>query len=335
MSELRCDPIVGRWVVVNTDDSMKPGDFEKEDQSLRQAATCQFCSGKERQTPPEVDALRPANSPSNSPGWQVRVVSNKFPALRIEGDLNKRAIGIFDVCNGIGAHEVVIETPDHSKKNLADFSVEDIVNVLKKYQNRVLSLARDKRFKYIMLFKNYGSSAGASVEHAHSQIIALPMVPKYVLEELEGAREYFQLRGRCVFCDIIHQEYEDKKRIIAGNDEFLSFCPFVPRYTFESWIIPKRHNSDFGSLNDGEQHHLAAILKEVLTRIKVCLEDPSYNFYLHITPVNSDYGQSYHWHFEIVPNLTRVAGFEWGTGFHVVRTSPDLAAEYLRKVAYK
>ncbi len=330
MSEVRRDPVIGRWVIVEQrEKSLGPADYEKEPHVIKQAAVCQFCAGREAQTPPEVDAIRPGVYAPNAIGWQARVVPNKFPALRIEGDLGRRGVGLYDMSNGVGAHEVLIETPEHAK-NFADYSVDEVVNVLKLYQSRSASLARDKRFKYIMIFKNYGQSAGASVEHAHSQIIALPMVPKYVAEELEGAKQYYDFRGRCVFCDMIQQEYQDQRRIITSNDGFISFCPFVPRFPFESWIFPKDHGCDFVTLQDKERRELAEILKSVLLRIKVCLSDPSYNFYLHVTPVDYENPQSYHWHIEIVPQLTRVAGFEWGTGFYVVRTAPSVAAEHLR-----
>src|SRR3989344_2671596 len=330
MAELRRDPVVGRWVIVNTDDSLHPQDFEKEEHVFRQADVCQFCYGRERHTPPEVDVIRPSNTPANTAGWSVRVIPNKFPALRIEGELNKRGLGIFDISNGVGAHEVVIETPEHFKK-FADLSEAEMLNVIKKYQSRFISLSGDRRFKYIMIFKNYGESAGASMEHAHSQIIALQMVPKYVLEELEGAQQYFNFRGRCIFCDIIYQEYQDQDRIITENTDFIAFCPFVPRFPFECWILPRKHTSQFGSLNEEKNNHLANLLREVLSRIKISLSDPSYNFYIHLAPVNQGNPGSYHWHIEIVPNLTRVAGFEWGTGFYIVRTAPHVAAKYLRE----
>ncbi|MFA5087929.1 MAG: galactose-1-phosphate uridylyltransferase [Candidatus Omnitrophota bacterium] len=333
MSELRRDPIVGRWVIINTDHPLGPNDFEKEDQSAKQAAVCQFCSGRESQTPGEVESIRLNGSLPNTAGWSLRVVPNKFPALQVEGEIDKRGIGIFDMAKGIGAHEVVIETPDHHK-NLADFSDQEILSVIKTYQSRLITLAKDKRFKYIMIFKNYGESAGASLEHAHTQILALPLVPKYVLEELEGAQYYYEYRGRCVFCDMIEQEYQDKKRIITENNDFISFAPFVPRFPFESWIIPKKHGFEFCSLAQEGRHNLAMILREVLYRMKKCLSDPSYNFYLHLAPLNNAYQDSYHWHIEIIPKLTRVAGFEWGTGFYVVETEPGVAAQHLREVVY-
>lgn len=330
MGEFRRDPILGQWVVVQTEDSLHPRDYEKEDNAIKHWATCQFCPGKEFLTPPEVDALRDPETQANKPGWKVRVVSNKFPALRIEGNIDYRSLGIFEMSNGIGAHEVLIETPDHDKQ-LADLSEDEVVNVLKKYKSRLLDLTGDKRFKYVIIFKNFGESAGATVEHAHSQIIALPMVPKYVLEELEGTKHYYDNNSRCVFCDMLKQEYEDKERIISQNDDFVSFCPFVPRYPFECWIFPKKHSFDFAHISEKKERALGRILKDVLGRIKTCLSNPAYNFYLHISPINYESQESYHWHIEIVPKLTRVSGFEWGTGLYVVQTDPSLAAQYLRE----
>ena len=329
MTELRRDPVIGRWVIVETKKPLKPGDYEKEEHEFKQEATCQFCPGREAYTPPEVDAIRPDGTQENSPDWLVRVVPNKFPALRIEGGIDKKGLGIYDMCNGIGAHEVLIETRDHHK-SLADLTVKEIANVIQLYQNRSLSLAKDKRFKYIMIFKNHGESAGASVEHPHSQIIALPMVPRFVTQELEGAHTHFEYRGRCLYCDMIEQEIRDKDRIVVENEMFLSFCPYVPRYPFETWIIPKEHKADFCSLSEEERLSLSGLLKDILSRMKETLSDPSYNFYLRAAPVNYENAESFHWHIDIIPQLTREAGFEWGTGIYMVNTDPAVAAGYLR-----
>ncbi len=332
MTEFRREPVVGQWVLVHTNDSLRPQDFKKEDQAPKSAEICQFCPGKEYFTPPEIEAIRDSQTQPNKNGWRVRVVANKFPALRIEGQLDPHQEGIYESSNGIGAHEVLIETPDHMKQ-LADLSVEETFNVIRKYHSRFLDLSKDKRFKYIVIFKNFGESAGASVEHAHSQIIALPMVPEYVLKEMEGTKEYFDQYKRCVFCDIIEQEYKDADRIVSENEDFVVFCPFVPRYAFECWIMPKKHSSDFASVSEQKQYSLAQILRETLFRLKTCLSNPSYNYYLHLAPVNDGHQQSFHWHIEIVPKLTNMTGFEWGTGFFVVKTDPKLAARYLRDVA--
>jgi UDPglucose--hexose-1-phosphate uridylyltransferase len=330
MPELRRDPVIGQWVIVHTDDALGPDRYEKEDHTASHAATCQFCPGRERQTPPEVSALRNRGAHPNAPGWRVRVVPNKFPALKIEGELNHHKLGLYEQCNGIGAHEVVIETPAHDK-NIADFTHEEVLEVVQQYQSRFQDLTGDRRFKYIMIFKNYGESAGTSVEHPHSQIIALPMIPKYVLEEIEGAQAYYERSQRCLFCDMMAQERTDKTRILSENGDFIAFCPFVPRYAFECWIMPKAHHSRFSEMSEPEQNALAGILKETLLRLKICLSDPSYNYYIHSAPVNSDEQKGFHWHIEIVPNLTKATGFEWGTGFYVVRTSPEAAAGFLRQ----
>ena len=331
MTELRRDPVIGQWVNVHTEDSLGPDRYDKEDQTPRHEATCQFCPGREHQTPPEVDAVRVKNSAPNAPGWQVRVVPNKFPALKIEGNIDMAKEGMFDMSNGIGAHEVLIETPVHGK-NLADFTEKETADVIKLYQNRMRDLTGDTRFKYIIIFKNYGESAGTSVEHAHSQIIALPMIPKYVLEKIEGAKAYYNEHKRCVFCDMVTQEREDQKRIFCENDDFIAFCPFVSRYAFEYWIMPQHHDSNFAEMNDKKRAALANILRETLLRLKNCLSDPSYNYYLHVAPINTGGEEGFHWHIEIVPKLRRTTGFELGTGFYVVRTSPEAAAGYLRRV---
>jgi len=240
MPELRRDPVVGRWVIIDVDQSKGPLDFPKDDNTPIRQAICPFCPGREHQTPPEVDAVRPPKSVANTPGWQVRTVPNKFPVLISEGFLQKEGIGIYDEMTGLGAHEVLIEGPDHDK-GLTELTKEEMQAVISQYQGRFRKLSQDSRFKYVVIFKNFGSSAGATVEHTHSQLIALPMVPKTVLEELKGAEHYHQFRGSCVFCDIISQEYQDKERIVAENSSFLAFCPYAPRYAFETWIIPKGH----------------------------------------------------------------------------------------------
>jgi len=331
MSELRRDPIIGRWVIVETEHPNKPEDFEHEPHTWR-GGVCPFCYGNELLTPPEIDSVRDSNTSPNTSGWQVRVVPNKFPALQIEGDLERRGLGIYDMSNGVGAHEVIIETPYHHK-DIPDLLNEEVEKIISMCCRRALDLVKDKRFKYIMVFKNYGPAAGASLEHPHTQLIALPMVPKNVKEEIVGAHNYFEYRERCIFCDIIRQEMQEKERIIVENKYFLSFCPFVSRFPFEIWIIPKKHNSYFCHMLPEEIPALASILKDIISKIKKVFANPAYNFIIHSSPVEGDSGvEYYHWHIEFMPKLTRVAGFEWGTGFYIVSTSPELAAQYLKEV---
>ncbi|MFA5089642.1 MAG: galactose-1-phosphate uridylyltransferase [Candidatus Omnitrophota bacterium] len=331
MAELRRDPVVGRWVIVDTDHPNKPEDFEYE-QYIQKGGNCPFCYGNESQTPPEIEAFRSHGTARNTPGWQVRVVPNKFPALQIEGELDRRGMGIYDMSNGIGAHEVLIETPYHAK-DISDLLNQEVENYLRMCCRRGIDLVKDRRFKYIMVFRNYGSAAGASLEHPHTQIIALPMVPKNVAEEIKGAEDYFEYRERCIFCDMIRQETQEKERVILENKHFLSFCPFVSRFPFEIWIIPKKHSGYFCHTPDEAIPDLASILKETIAKVKKVFVNLSYNFIIHSSPINGDGDvEYYHWHIEFMPKLMRVAGFEWGTGFYIDPTSPELAAKYLKAI---
>ena len=331
MSELRRDPITGRWNIINTDDPAGPEAFDVERQVLT-SVRCPFCHGNEVMTPPEIYVVRPPGSAANGPGWQLRVVANKFPALQIEGDLGRRGLGVFDLCNGVGAHEVIIETPGHQRQ-MADFSLEGLGAVLKAFKLRSLDLRGDRRLKYTLIFKNFGLSAGASLEHTHSQLIALPIVPKRVQEELKGAERYFEFRDRCAYCDMLQQELQEDERVIADNRSFIAFCPFVSSFPFEIWLLPKTHGPDFAKVGSEELQDFARLLKEALVRMRSVLSDPPYNFIIHTAPIESREREEYHWHMELIPKLTKVAGFEWGTGFYINPTPPELASKFLREAS--
>jgi UDPglucose--hexose-1-phosphate uridylyltransferase len=298
-----------------------------------QPATCPFCSGHEDKTPREVYvAGRSPASPPNTPGWRVRVVPNRFPALKIEGDLDRQAEGIYDRMNGVGAHEVIIETPDHGRA-LKDLSDGELTEVLFSFKARVLDLRNDLRFRYILLFKNHGHLAGASLDHSHSQLIALPVVPRQVIEEIEGAKRHYDLKERCIFCDVVGQERRDRTRLVHENDEFVVFAPYAPRSPFETWIVPKRHESNFEAEPKERLGYCAQALRSTLKRLGAALGDPAYNFMIHSNPLRDAASPSYHWHIEVMPALTHVAGFEWGSGFHINPVPPEEAAEFLRRVA--
>ncbi len=329
MAELRRDPITGRWVIIETEKIKVPSDYEVE-QHVKKSGVCPFCPGNEHMTPPEIDAHREGEIKPNTPGWLTRIIPNKFPALRIEGNLDRTGIGIYDMMNGIGAHEVIVENPDHNKE-LCDLMDHDVEKVIWAYRNRSLDLRGDKRFKYILIFKNYGVSAGASLEHPHSQLIALPIVPKRVNEELRWSEKYFGYRERCIFCDILHQEIDERVRIVSENKSFIAFAPFVSRFPFEISIFPKIHSADFSYIQKEEVVDLARILRETLLRIKVALRDTSYNYLIHTSPIETRERPDYHWHVEIMPRLGKTAGFEWGTGFYLNQTPPEIAATALRE----
>jgi UDPglucose--hexose-1-phosphate uridylyltransferase len=335
LPELRKDPITGRWVIISTDRAKRPSDFSR-DQVKMKGGFCPFCYGNEAKTPPEVLAFRPNKNggPSverDSPGWTVRVVPNKFPALGIEGGMNRQAQGMFDKMNGVGAHEVIIETPDHNA-TLATLPEKRIEDVLWAMRDRILDLRQDKRFKYILLFKNHGEPAGASLEHAHSQLIALPILPKQVIEELEGAKQYYIYKERCVFCDIILQELSDNTRVVSENKDFVTMGPYAPRFPFETWILPKRHESAFENSPSHVYESLAKAIKDMLVRADRVLENPSYNLVVHSSPLQDPINDHYHWHIEFMPKLTKTAGFEWGTGFYINPTPPEEAAKFMREV---
>jgi UDPglucose--hexose-1-phosphate uridylyltransferase len=329
MPELRKDPVLGRWIIISKERRKRPTDFPVE-VSTSNGGFCPLCSGNESFTPPEVFAIRPKQGDPDTPGWDVRVVPNKFPALIIEGELAREGVGLYDQMNGIGAHEVIVETADH-EQNFADFPLQQMALVFQAYRERIIDLSGDPRFQYVMVFKNHGRAAGASLEHSHSQLIALPILPRMIVSELEGAKSHFEYKERCVFCDIIRQEINEKSRVVCQNDSFISITPFAPRTPFEMWLLPKNHHSGFFAMDDTQLLSLAEVFSESLKRLCACIDNVPYNFVLHTAPLRSGSLEYYHWHFEIVPKLTSIAGFEWGSGFYINPLPPEEAAQYLRQ----
>ena len=334
MPELRKDPITGRWVVVSTERQKRPNDFTLHRADVIGREHCPFCPGHEGMTPPEVLAYRQNGSAPNAPGWDLRVVPNRFPALRVEGTLDRQGEGMFDRMSGIGAHEVVVETTDHDK-TFATMSEAEIARVLWAFRDRVHDLKNDFRFRYILLFKNHGAGAGATLEHGHSQLIALPIVPNFVREELDGARRHFHDKERCVFCDIIQQEIAAGRRVIHENQDIVALAPYASRLPFETWVLPRSHASRY---EDAPRHvidSLAGMLKSLVIRLDRALERPPYNLIIHsapLSPEKDDVAPYFHWHVEIMPRISRVAGFEWGSGFYINPTSPEEATQVLRGV---
>jgi UDPglucose--hexose-1-phosphate uridylyltransferase len=330
MPDLRKDPIVGRWVIVAKSRAKRPHDFASTS-SMRSGQFCPFCAGHEENTPAEILAYRSPGSAPNGPGWRVRVVPNKFPALEIEGDLNKRGEGMYDMMRGVGAHEVIIESPEHivSTSELTEDLLRDVFWV---YRERLADLKKDQRLVYGMLFKNVGAAAGASLEHTHSQLIVTPIVPISVQEEMTGSLEFYNYRGRCVFCDMIQQELSTEKRIVLDTPGFVAFAPFASRFPFETWILPKPHASHYESIQKHATEELARVMKQVIGKIEIALDNPAYNYIVHTAPFDSPELRHYHWHIEIIPRLTKTAGFEWGTGFYINPVPPEEAAGFLREV---
>lgn len=337
MPELRKDPVVGRWVIIATERAKRPSDFEAASDGPI-TSSCVFCEGREAETPPEVYAVRAEGTQADAPGWDVRVIPNKYPALDATGSLDREGVGLCDMANGIGVHEVIVETPAHDP-DMADLSAEHVATVMSTYRQRILDLEEDERLKYVLIFKNQGRSAGASLQHAHSQLIATPITPKRVKEKLDGAKRYFDYKHRCIFCDYIKQEIEIfGERLVEETSHFVALSPFAARFPFETWILPKRHMLDFALIEDEEVADLGGLLKLILMKLRSALNSPPYNYVLHMAPYRRPRGgywttieRDYHWHIELIPRLTRVAGFEWGSGFYINPTPPEVATETLRE----
>lgn len=339
MSELRQDPINRRWVIIAMERARRPRDFEfpapvpENDQ-----VPCVFCPGRESETPPELHAIREAG-PANGPGWHVRVVPNKRPVLAIEGDLDRRGVGVYDRMRGIGAHELILECPEHHFRP-SQIPALQFAAALGVSRQRITDLMRDRRFKYMLLYRNYGASAGATIHHPFQQLVATPVTPLSVVSKLEVARTHFAVKERCLFCDVLAQEIEDGSRVVLLDDHFVTLAPYASRFAYELVIYPRRHAHQFTDMDQSGIERLAAHMLEVLRRLEVVLGNPPLHWMLINAP-NSGAGVprpgywttlpwDWHWHIEILPRLTPMAGFEWGTGFYINPTPPEDAAAFLR-----
>lgn len=333
MSELRKDPVADRWVIYSSGKTSKPSDYPttRAADVRRRDPDCPFCEGNETFAGPEIYSRR-----HDSSTWSLRCIPNQRPALKVEGELNRDADGIYDCMNGIGAHEIIIETPRHDQ-NLADLDVVRFSDALLAFKARILDLSRDIRFRYIMCFKNHGKAAGQVINHSHSQLIALPFVPLRVGQEIERCARYYESKDRYLFTDIVKQELKDQRRIVCENERFIAVCPYAARFPFETWIIPKTHNPSYEKESDENIHQLASLFRNALYRINKALDYPAYNFLLHSAPVNlpstaADKASAYTWHFELIPKLSRIAGFEWGSGCYINDALPEESAAFLRDV---
>lgn len=339
MSELRHDPVSRRWVIIATERSRRPEDFAPPDEGVPEPKFCPFCPGSEDKTPPEITAWRPGGGAANGPGWEVRVVPNKYPALAIEGTLDRKGVGLYDRIHGVGAHEVIVESPHHDR-HLGDMEPSHVERILLLCQERIRDLHRDPRFKYALLFKNHGAVAGATLAHPHLQLIATPVTPRAIAVELDSAKDHFQLKERCLFCDLLEQEIQAKERVVSLDEHYAVLAPYASRFPFELVIYPRKHRHSFVEEPEASVAALGRTLRAAMARLKETLGDPPFNFVFHSAP-NTDtvvrrrnYWDTlpfdFHWHIEILPRLTRVAGFEWGSGFYINPTSPEDAASHLR-----
>ncbi|MCR4426289.1 MAG: galactose-1-phosphate uridylyltransferase [Firmicutes bacterium] len=336
MSELRKDPVTRRWVIVATERAKRPNQLHSKNPVTPpdlpdKDPKCPFCEGNEDMTPPEVAAYRNAGTHRDAPGWWIRVIPNKYSALDPDTPLERRGQGMYDMSTGFGVHEVIVESPRHNH-TWATATEKEFEEIFWAYRDRLIALGRNPSLRYVLIFKNYGAEAGASQVHGHSQLIGLPVVPKRVLEEMEGSSDYFRYKERCPFCDVIRQEKADETRVIHENEHFIALAPYASHLPFQMTILPKAHSPQFERIEKHEIMELARLFRRVFWALSEVLGDPPFNCVLHTTP-DSAGGDAHcnHWHFEIVPRLTKLAGFEWGSGFYINIAKPEDAAQALRE----
>jgi len=341
MSELRKDPISGRWMITATRNEVDtPFGFITVRKEEREG-DCPFCEGRELETLPEVFALRKKESKPDTPGWVVRVIPSKFGVVAVNEELDRKGVGdffFFDTMNGYGAHEIVIESPLHIT-HISHLPLEQIQKVFLVYQMRLKELKKNSLLKYGLVFRNQGYEKEISMLHVHSQIIALPLIPKSIKDELSSAKTYYEEKERCIFCDIIKQELYSHERIVNAGDKFIILAPFASRFPFEVHILPRKHECDFTNVSEEDLWELAEGLKSTILKIIKLLKDPPLNFVLHTAPfMVPEAGfwltirEDYHWHIEILPHAMPARGFEWGGDFYINPPSPEVAARFLREV---
>jgi len=321
LSELRRDPILRRWVIMAPDRGLDLVSRRSDSPVPDASSPCPFCPGNERLNPEETAVAPDGNA------WGVRVTPDKRPLLRIEGDPERRAAGMFDVMNAIGAHEIVADTAAHELA-WADFPRAHMVRLLEMYRARTVDLRGDRRFRHVFVLKNHGA-VWSRYGHAHSHVIATPFTPKRLEEELAGAREYHRMRERCVFCDQLSEEMRAGTRIVARNDGFVTFTPFASEYPYEMWIAPVQHAADFGTITDAALAPLADLVVDALARLRDALHNPPYSVVLHAGPLDGSDRAEFHWHWEIVPHLGHELGMEWATGIFSNPVPPEDAARLL------
>ena len=335
MPEYRQDPLTGRMVIVAEERAARPHQFDITDKSYRDI--CPFCEGNESLTPNETAAFRGADAKPNSPGWRVRVVPNKYPAV-VPGDASSVLqdhpfIHTGGKAEGIGLHEVIIDTPRHVL-SIAELTYSEIADLLSMYRFRLRALRTDPRWAYVQIFKNVGAAAGASLPHSHSQLIAMPFLPPALFQMLHRAEEYRTKHQRCFWCEHIRSEIQCGERIVEETEHFIVLCPFVSRFAGEIEVYPKLHASGFNTLDTSVIDELAELFRRTIIRLEkavFCVKDSlAYNVILNTEPFRLRGELCFHWHFSILPSLARAAGFEWGTGLHINPISPEQAAGRLR-----
>lgn len=329
MHVLRKDPLLGRWIAVLSD-SQTPA-YYKASINPADEAPCVLCPGREKETKPEITAIRQGDR------WVVRVIPNFVPIFQVEGEVNRKGVGMYDMMNSIGANEIIVDSPEHDKPP-EELGPEHLLKVLRLYRERISDMERDSRIRQVMVLKSTGKFAGARYSHSYSELAATPVIPKRLKDELDNSKQYYAFKERCIFCDIIREELRTGDRVICESREFISFIPFAPNFPFEFWILPKKHNCTFGEINAAELEDLSGMLVTMLKKLRKTLKEPAYNYFIHTAPnriPRRDHwhtlGEDFHWHIEVLPRLLMESGFELGSEFYILTTSPEDAAKYLRE----
>lgn len=334
MPEIRWDVITEERVIIATERSRRPHDFKKADVPSEPkpdfVPSCPFCVGNETQTPPEVDAFREHSTAPDTPGWWVRVVPNKFPALAPEGNPQPRELGIYTLSEGVGVHEVIIETPRHNETPVAA-PPQRWADALRMYQRRLHALSHDQRLQTILVFRNEGKTAGASLEHPHAQLVGLTFTPPLLQRHIEGVRRYRSRHGRHPFEAIIEQELREGVRVVSQTERFLLYAPFAARVPYELTLMPLQRVARLEQLSDDALAEFAVLLQDALRRLHAVLNDPPYNYILFTAP--HDCEDEFWLHLRLVPRLSIEAGFELGSGVNINITAPEDAARYLREAS--
>jgi len=331
MPELRQDPITKRWVIIASERAHRPRQQSVID-AASNAKLCPLCAGHEDLTPPEVLAFRDGKAAANSAGWSVRVVPNKYPALVPDSAAQIDNADFYRARNGIGVHEVIIESPAHVT-SMAGLDERQFSRILRAYQERLRYWQAERRWQYALVYKNQGERAGATLEHVHSQLIVLPIVPQSAADELTSAKKHYDSTGHCIFCEIVQREVERGERLVSQSDKFIAFCPFAPRFSYEAWILPKNHVAAFEQSTDEDIAALAQFLRDFISRLNRALDRPPFNYVIYSKPPHQSTTRYYHWRIEILPQIARAAGFEWGSGMYMNSVAPEEAARLLRDAA--
>lgn len=329
MPEIRQNMATKEWVIIATERAKRPKDFitkkDFKEDVPELDENCPFCPGNEEKAPPETFRI------SDGDKWFTRVVPNKFAALTPEGERVRKYDGIYRYMSGVGVHEVIIESPVHNRF-ISVMNRKEVENIVRAYKNRYVEISKDERIEHIIIFKNHGPSAGTSLIHPHSQVIALPLIPQHIRHRIWEANRFFDDNGTCVFCHMAEQERKEKERIVYENEHFLTFCPYASFGPFHMWIVPNRHMSQFSDINEEEIKSLADSLKVVITKLNNGLNNPDYNLVVRSNTVDVKKSDSFHWYIAVVPRLSKTAGFELGSGMFINVSLPEENAEFLRSV---